>query len=410
MGIFKSIWSSFGDDRGKLAKVATRALRGARSAVREADRAGAIDHYCKAIRAHQENSNALAAAQTAKEALDEYPGELRVLRLISRIYAAKGAHAEDQGSSLLLLAAAGHEDDAIPANPGEGESAARIEIPRDRLAVLSLFPETAFERLVSGSRFHKLEPGKALFAPGGMGASIFLITEGAVQVLETMPDGREVETARVGAGGICGVFSYMTGRPRSALVRSLTQLTALEIPSQVLDYECAQDERFSKVLARFCRDRLLLNLLSTLPGYRDLRHDQKAKLLGRFRLRNADPGEEIIGQGATEPFLGLVVDGCVRVVHKAGSFSTEAALLEAGDCVGNVGSPPASPAEASVLAGELGCKIAILPARFTKNLRATHPLISDPRPELASRDQILAGGIFCATAAIPAALVPAAWR
>ena len=409
MSILKTALSVLRRDRSKPSKVARRALEIAREAVKKRNRIEAVEAYCQAIRAHQDDKQALAAAQTAKEALNAYPGERRVLRLISRIYASKGAHAEEQGSSLLLLAAATGEDDTIPANPGAGESPARVEIQREQLAVLSLFPESAFERLVSGSRFHQLETGQALFAPGGLGNSIFLITEGAAQVLEALPDGREVETARVGAGGVIGVFSYMTGRPRSALVRSLSRLSALEIPSQVLDYECAQDERFSAVLARFCRERLLLNLLSTLPGYRDLTHDQKAKLLGRFRLRNADPGEEIIGQGATEPFLGLVVAGTVRVVRKAGSFSTEISYLEAGDCVGNVGSPPASPAEASVHAGELGCKIAILPARSTQSLRATNPLITDPRPQLDASDQILVGGIFCATAAIPAALVPAAW-
>ena len=410
MTLIKTLTSLISRRRSAHAQAARQAQSRARQAAQEGRRAEAVEAYCEAIRAHQENKDALAAAQTAKEALESFPGERRILRLISRIYAAKGARAEEQGGSLLLLAAATGEDAAIPANPGEGKSTTRIEIARDQLAVLSLFPEGAFERLVSGSRFHQLETGDALFAPGGLGNSIFLITEGVAQVLETQPDGTEVETARIGAGGVIGVFSYLTGRPRSALVRSLSHLAALEIPSEVLDYECAQDPRFSEVLARFCRDRLLLNLLSTLPGYRDLQHSQKAKLLGGFRLRMADPSEEIIGQGATEPFLGLIVDGTVRIVRRSESFETEVATLQAGDCIGNVGSPPSSPAEASVHAGELGCKIAILPARSTRALRATHPLISDPRPQLLNRDQVLLGGLYRVTATVPAALVPAVWR
>ncbi|MDE0883809.1 MAG: cyclic nucleotide-binding domain-containing protein [Myxococcota bacterium] len=409
MSLLKSIKNKLNDKSGRYRRAAARSLTTARSANKSGQRHQAVDAYCDAILAQQSAGQALEAAGVAKEALGHYPGERRVLRLISRLYAARGAYAEDQSGTLLLLAAAAGENEPIPAAPSGGKSPGRIEVSSDRLAVLSLFPEAAFERLVAGSRVHQLPTGGTLFAPGGMGGSIFLIMSGSVQVLETVEEGQEVETARVSAGGVLGVFSYMTGRPRAAMARSLSPLSVLEIPSEVLDYECANDAKFAAVLARFCRDRLLLNLLSSLPGYRDLPHGQKARLLGRFRLRNLEPGEEIIGQDATEPFLGLVVAGSVRVVKKSDSFEAELVVLEAGDCIGNVGSPPASPAKAAVCAGELGCKLAVLPVRATAQLRASNAEISDPRPALKARNQMLSGGIFWANSATPAALVPAAW-
>ena len=97
MRILKAVLSILGRDQSNHSKAARRALEIARAAVKKSNRIEAVEAYCQAIRAHQDDKQALAAAQTAKEALNAYPGERRVLRLISRIYASKGAHAEEQG-------------------------------------------------------------------------------------------------------------------------------------------------------------------------------------------------------------------------------------------------------------------------------------------------------------------------
>ena len=383
---------------------AERSHNAAKQAIRNENREAAIEAFLETILSFHRANQPAAAAHAAREALDHYPSERRVLRLISRLTATGGSQAEDPRGALMLLAAGGGE--VSDENAGVDAPAP----PTDQLAVLSLFPKSAFERLLNGSRFHQLGAGEELFHPGGMNGSIYIVTSGTVQVLEAGKDGSEVETARVATGGVLGVFSYMTGRPRSATARALTPVGALEIPSDVLDYECAKSEHFSLVLARFCRERLLLNLLSSLPGYRKLGHVDKAKLLGRFKLRDIDPGEEILGQGATEPYLALVVEGSVRVVQTSTSFAAELRLVEPGDCIGNIGSPPAPPASASLVAGELGCKLALLPSAATAHWRATEPAIGDPRAAMRKAGQLIAGGLFCASSATPAALVPAAWR
>jgi CRP-like cAMP-binding protein len=68
--------------------------------------------------------------------------------------------------------------------------------------------------------------GERVVRQGEPGASMFVITSGeAAVVIE--PDGQEV--ARHGPGGFFGEMSLLTGDPRSASVKAVTDLTLLEI-------------------------------------------------------------------------------------------------------------------------------------------------------------------------------------
>jgi CRP-like cAMP-binding protein len=385
---------------------AAHALARARHAADRGDISTSVDQYIEAIQAFHVSGDAPGAAQAARQALEVSPADQRVLRLISRLYAASPERQREE--SMLLLAAAQEA-------AGEDGPEWSLREPSDpsatsRLAMFSLFPRDSFERLVVASRMRHFGNGEVLFKPGDLGASIFLVTGGSAQVLDADRDGREHEAARVGPGAVLGVFSYMSGRPRAANVRAIESLDVMEIPAEVLDQECARSDRFATILARFCRDRLLLNMLGSLPGFSDLAYREKAKLLGRFRLRRLEPGEELVAQGAEEGMVGLVVEGQVRALMRRKNLEAEMSLMQTGDAFGTVGSPPGVPADAALVAGGLGCRIALLPPAALAGLWARWPAIADLRPGLRARGALVTEAIFRLPASTPVDLVPSAWR
>jgi CRP-like cAMP-binding protein len=381
-------------------------LSRARQAEGRGDPKASIDRFIEAIHYFHVSGDAPAAAQAARRALEVSPADQRILRLISRLYAASPERQREE--SMLLLAAAQEEAGEVT----QERSLAELTDPGStkRLAMFSLFPRDSFERLVVASRMRHLKAGDQLFKPGDLDASIFLVTQGAAQVLDADSEGREYEAARVGAGAVLGVFSYMSGRPRAAQVRALGTLVVMEIPAEVLDQECARSDRFAAILARFCRDRLLLNMLGSLPGFSDLAYREKSKLLGRFRLRRLEPGEELVAQGAEEGMVGLVVEGQVRAVLRRKNLEAEMSLMETGDAFGTVGSPPGVPADAALVAGALGCRVALLPPAALASLWARWPAIADLRPGLRARGALVTEAIFRLPASTPVNLVPSAWR
>ena len=212
------------------------------------------------------------------------------------------------------------------------------------------------------------------------------------------------------SGGVLGVFSYLSGRPRAATVRSLGETCLLELSARVLKRETEQDVAFQEVLLRFCRDRLLLNMIGALPGFRDLDYSAKTRLLVKFRYRQFEPGEELLHEGEGQAILGLVLRGQIRALRRRGSMETELVTMEVGDAFGAVGSPPCSPADADLEAGPEGARLALLPASALDKLRAVYPKVSDPRAELKQLDALVSESIYRLPASTPVALVPGAFR
>jgi len=395
-----SVWRQlkawlFPSDQAKLIQSAKASLAKARDQ-------GDLEAYLTAVRDFHRAGQGPWAAETAKEALNKHPANPRILRLISRLYAAGGQAGSDSG--MLLVSALRSRRPAVT-----DVTETTHLMSKKELGVLSLFPAPSFERLVESSRLVRLADGEVLFKPGETGSSIFLITSGLVQVLGG-DRGVEQERMRMTSGGVLGVFSYLSGRPRAATVRSLGETCLLELSARVLKRETEQDVAFQEVLLRFCRDRLLLNMIGALPGFRDLDYSAKTRLLVKFRYRQFEPGEELLHEGEGQAILGLVLRGQIRALRRRGSMETELVTMEVGDAFGAVGSPPCSPADADLEAGPEGARLALLPASALDKLRAVYPKVSDPRAELKQLDALVSESIYRLPASTPVALVPGAFR
>jgi small-conductance mechanosensitive channel/CRP-like cAMP-binding protein len=111
----------------------------------------------------------------------------------------------------------------LPRVPRREGPLARVELFR------SLQPDE-LAALEAGDRTLAREKGMAVVSAGDPGESMYVLVEGLAAVEVPAPDGSGARTvARLGPGDFFGEMSLLTGAPRSATVRALTQVALIEI-------------------------------------------------------------------------------------------------------------------------------------------------------------------------------------
>jgi CRP-like cAMP-binding protein len=104
-----------------------------------------------------------------------------------------------------------------------------IDAAANYLAKIDLFaPLDASARLglAKAGQHHLFASGESIVRQGASGDSMFVVLSGRVRVL-LEPTGQEVAT--IPAGGFFGEMSMLTGDPRTASVKAMTDVTVLEI-------------------------------------------------------------------------------------------------------------------------------------------------------------------------------------
>ncbi len=89
--------------------------------------------------------------------------------------------------------------------------------------------------LISGARRLELGPHERFVVQGSQGSSLFVVVDGAVEVLVRGDDGDDAAVATLERGAIVGEMSLLTGAARAATVRAVDGATVYEIGS--LQYE-----------------------------------------------------------------------------------------------------------------------------------------------------------------------------
>jgi CRP-like cAMP-binding protein len=128
---------------------------------------------------------------------------------------------------------------------------------RDVIAANPFFAEVLddpdIDRLARWAHSVEKTPGEDLIVEDDAGTSLFIIVSGEVEVL-TGDGRRSKRIARLGPGSVVGEMSLMTGARRSATVRAITALRALEVSDAALApiVEASPDlvDRFAAVLKK----------------------------------------------------------------------------------------------------------------------------------------------------------------
>jgi CRP-like cAMP-binding protein len=135
----------------------------------------------------------------------------------------------------------------------ELEQAKRRERMLRSVDFLDVLPEHTLGHLAQNSKTCLYAAGEDIIQQGDEGSELFVIRSGEAAVLVGQEDREPVEVARLGAGGVFGEMSLVTGEPRSATVRTSSPCEVIVLGHaafrDVLEQNPDLAQRISEVLA-----------------------------------------------------------------------------------------------------------------------------------------------------------------
>lgn len=259
----------------------------------------------------------------------------------------------------------------------------------DALPSIPLFsdlPRDAFIQLFERCPLRRFGPGERILAQGTHGDAFYVICEGSVRVFRE-EDGRRQDLATLELGAFFGEMALLSGAPRAASVESVSDDTqVLEISAAVLATLSRSHPPVAKALKKFCRERLLANVMNSSALFRPFNRKDRRNLVERFRARDVERGDVIIREGDATDGLYVVLSGEVEV-HKSGQRLT---ILKEGDLFGEISLLQKTPATATVEATR-HTTLLRLPREDFDSLISSHPqvlmLVSDLSDERLRRTQ-----------------------
>jgi CRP-like cAMP-binding protein len=238
--------------------------------------------------------------------------------------------------------AAGHVDSAeVEVEPLLPDRVA-AELPK--IPMFSDLPRDAFVALSRDSIFRRFAHGETIIQQGTVGDSFFAICEGTVRV-ERAEAGRVLDLSLLREGSFFGEIALLSGGTRNAsVVADSDEVQLLEFPGQLLKRLAAQYDSLGTALNKFCRQRLLSNLVNVAPVFRPFALEQRRALVQRFRAKDWRDGELLLGPGLPAGGLYVVLYGeiAIRVGTKVVAVLREGEAFDARTVAERAKGMPAS--------------------------------------------------------------------
>ncbi len=322
------------------------------------------------------NPDAPDSGQTSSQDLDlsaELPPELQVAPPADSLLHAveRAAEAGIVQRSVSGSVTSTNSEEAIDSGEDLGSDRSVLSaLPK--IPLFSDLPPDAFIALFERCPMRTLDKDERLLEQGTVGDAFYVICEGSVRVLRSDSTG-ERPLGTLGVGAFFGEMAILSGVPRSAsIVSSAEQTRVLEISAQVLAELSSRFPQVFQALRKFCRQRMLSNMMGTSMLFKPLTASERKDLVQRFRTREARAGELIIRQGERSEGLYVVLSGAVAV-HKNGQ---ELATLKEGELFGEISLLHKTPATASVTATRRTTLMRLPPEAFDPLISA-YPQVLD---------------------------------
>ncbi|AKQ66170.1 PKA regulatory subunit-like protein [Myxococcus hansupus] len=254
------------------------------------------------------------------------------------------------------------------------------------IPLFSDLPRDAFIELFERCPLRRFGPGERIIEQGSHGDAFYVICEGAVRVFRT-DEGQRQDLATLEGGTFFGEMALLSGAARTASVESASEDTQLlEISASVLAELSRSHPQVARALKKFCRQRMLTNVLNTSELFKLFGRKDRRELVERFRSRDVERDAVIIRDGDVTDGLYVVLSGEVEV-RKDGHLLT---MLKEGDVFGEISLLQKTPATATVTATRHTTLLRLPRADFD-TLMSSHPqilaMISDLSDERLRRTQ-----------------------
>lgn len=204
----------------------------------------------------------------------------------------------------------------------------------------------AFVELVERCPLRHFAAGERILQQDAPGEAFYVICEG--QVVVRREEGTEVmQLARLSEGDFFGEMALLSGAPRVASVDAAVDGTlVLEISTALLTELSRRYPGVATALKKFCRQRLVSNLMATSALFRPLSRADRRTLASGFRARDVLAGDVVLSEGGRGDGLYLVLAGLLEVSR--GGFRI--AKLGQGEVFGEASLLGRRPAVATVRA------------------------------------------------------------
>ncbi len=239
-----------------------------------------------------------------------------------------------------------------------------------KIPLFSDLPEDAFIALFERCPLRRLEPGDLVIQQGTLGDSFFVICAGTVKVFRNDGEVRR-DIATLNEGAFFGEMALLSGAARTASVEAATEDTQLlEISAPILTELSHKYPPVASALKKFCRQRLLTNVMNSSALFAPFSRSDRRVLVERFRARDVQKGDVLIKEGERSDGMYIVLSGEIDV--RVGR--TNVAALKEGDIFGEMSLLTKAPATATCAAARR-TSLLRLPREDFDQIVLSHPQI-----------------------------------
>ncbi len=283
-----------------------------------------------------------------------------------------------------------------------GHVTADVEVAYFALTQVPLFknlPQESLEALSTGAIQLEVPDGEFLFREGDEATSFFVVVDGTLELLR-QKDGREVALRHAKKGEAFGLFGLFSAQLRAASSRAIGDCTILEISAQKLQQLVAHDEALHQRMLHFYQERLVEGFMSS-KLFSDIDSIARARLIGRFLLREYEAKEVLLNPGEVTNLIAVVTHGRLILEDrsKLGQSAREFEVTQ-GQFLAITCAMSGQPSKVRVLAPEFAT-VALLSHKNLNELLRDYPALRNLPTRLPNFGRQLDRDVFCGSTGVP---------
>lgn len=180
----------------------------------------------------------------------------------------------------ILVSKIQYEIDNVPAKKVEFQTPGVFELLRAQ-EIFTRLDEKHLELMSRDCEIKSFPAETIVFREGERGDSLFIVLSGVISVAITSGK-KEVELERLGSGSCIGEMSLLTGNPRSATVKSFTDVELIEVPKSSISLVLKKKKEILEYFAESMATRQARKQTITLQNADRENHGVK-QLLNKMR-------------------------------------------------------------------------------------------------------------------------------
>ncbi len=183
---------------------------------------------------------------------------------LDKMYRGEAVESEDETEDVASVA-----EESVPEEV-EDDSGSEDE-ERDlkvKTPLFSDFEPDEFNMIVKGLNYHVCPEDTVIVTEGDEGDSMFVIVRGEVSVITHDQENKPFELTRLGEGDFFGEVSLLTGKPRTATIKTTMETEFLELMRDELDSIANSHPEIWKIINSFYESRVSNTIESMIERLR----------------------------------------------------------------------------------------------------------------------------------------------